>query len=239
MCRYIFLGFALSILSVKTACSQDLKFSIAPVYGSYNTVLLKDFQETLRNRAVIDFQLPIERTDDFPGYFGYELSLAVGLGKFEFGLQGASRSTGGRISYSDYSGQFAIDNYLTNKEVMVSVGIMLEKSDVSEIAAGINAGMAFTDHTWSSRLHLQGGEPLEQLLEFESLNKVLGVNFRYRYYLLSWAYAELIFRYDHHFTGELKWVEDNNAYLLDTVNGKVVQANWSGFRLGLGIGVKL
>lgn len=217
--------------------NKSIRISVNPVYGTYNMNAMKKFQDELYENANTSVGVPMALTNDFPGYYGYEVNLALNIEKLELGLMFASRSTGGRISYSDYSGKYNIDNYLKDMEVAVNVGYQALSSDRLELSINGTAGLAFTEHTLSSIFQLEGDSEQNEKYEFSSTNAILGPSLKLRYYPLKFVFVEVIGRYDLHISGKLAYSKNKEVYLEDS-NDDLVRANWSGFRAGAGLGFR-
>lgn len=216
---------------------NKIRVSFRPVYGTYSMNSMKNLQNELLDDAASATNVPFSITDNFPGYFGYEISLGMNVKSFEFGLQFASRSTGGRFSYSDYSGRFLIDNYLISKEITVHVGRKISKSDKIELFFGAIGGLAFTDHTLSSTFQLEGEDEFKERYQFSSSNIIVGPNISFRFFPIKYVFIDVNARYDLHLAGKLEYNQSEGNYLKNNDN-KEVKAEWNGIRGGLGIGFK-
>lgn len=218
-------------------CSQNISLSLNASYGTYNMKSMKGFQNELYNDVSSSIDVPFKITDDFPGFIGYELTAKLPQENFFYGLQLAFRSTGGRIAYADYSGKYKVDNDLVVFEAVGTVGINLYKRDHLFLNILGHMGAAYTQHELSSIFQLTGFEAESDLYEFYSLNVVLAVGTEAQYFLWENIFFRLNVRYDLHIPGELLLKENTEAFLQNSA-GSPVKVNWSGARVGLGVGYR-
>lgn len=227
-------------LSVPQLCfGQDISWSINAVYGSYQMKSMKDFQEELYNDVVSSINVPFKITDNFPGFIGYEISAEKQLdNKLFVGFKLAMMSTGGRISYADYSGKYSIDNKLQNYEGRGVIGTTVHKSKKLLLNISGHLGISLTNHELSSSLKLFNQTTQDYSYKFSSLNLVLAAGSELRYFVLKKIFINVQARYDVHLSGKLNYKENSNAYLQNN-EGNAVKSDWSGVRGGVGIGMKL
>ncbi|MTI22917.1 hypothetical protein E1176_17930, partial [Fulvivirga sp. RKSG066] len=130
---------------------------------------MSNFQKELYMDAISSLDVPFKITDDFPGYIGYELTTKIPQANYSYGVNFAFRSTGGRISYSDYSGKYTIDNKVRAYECMGSIGTNLYK--IKKISFDLSGylGIAYTDYQLSSAFQINDLESEFSSISFSSL----------------------------------------------------------------------
>lgn len=217
---------------------QEYSFSINAMYGTYQMASMKKFQSDLYQNVSSSVNVPFKITDEFPGFIGYELSANMSLKKFFFGFQLATRSTGGRISYADYSGKYNIDNKLLNFEGHGVIGTTVYNTEKLTLNVAGQIGVALTNHELSSSLQLTNQNEQAESFKFSSLNVIVAAGSELRYYILNNVFVNFKARYDLHIPGKLTYKENTNAYL-ENDNGEEVKVDWSGIRGGIGIGLRI
>lgn len=224
--------------SLQLSFGQDLSLSINAVYGSYQMNSMKGFQEELYNDVVSSIDVPFKITDNFPGFIGYEISAEKQIDNELFvGFKFAMRSTGGRISYADYSGKYNIDNKLRNYEGRGVIGTTVHKSEKLLLNISGHLGIAFTNHELLSSVQVFD-QTTQDSYKFSSLNLILGIGSELRYFVLQKVFINVQSRYDVHLSGKLNYKENSDAYLQNN-EGSPIKCDWSGVRGGLGIGMKI
>ena len=234
--RYLLICTFWCTLPGLTLC-QSYSISLNAVYGSYDMSDLRKFQNEIYEDVSSDLSVPFRMLDEFPGYLGYELHFGVDLSKFQYGVQAAYRSTGGKISYSDYSGKYNIENHLNSIEFSAFAGIKpYEANKISILLTG-SAGISLTNHTLSSIFQITNTPVQDEEVEFSSINAVLAPGAKIQYLLHKNLFIDFSLRYDIHIQGKLNLKENDQAFLTDR-EGNPITANWSGLRAGIGVGVK-
>ncbi|MFV0537347.1 MAG: hypothetical protein ACK5M3_08230 [Dysgonomonas sp.] len=76
-------------------------------YGKYDMGDMKDALELFKSSMKEQLGgLDIRTVDNFPGYITHTLEVGHKVGKSEFGLKSSFYTTGGKLSYADYSGGY-------------------------------------------------------------------------------------------------------------------------------------
>lgn len=111
MKKYIFL-----IVFVLASFSAKAQFTISYSAG-YGTYEMDDMKKLMSNgftglNSKIP-NIPFSLVSNFPGYVTHRADLSYLIGQQEFGVTGSFLTTGGKIAYSDYSGEY-IEKLTTN-----------------------------------------------------------------------------------------------------------------------------
>jgi hypothetical protein len=77
-------------------------------YGTYSMSSMKDLQSFIKQET----EIGLEIVESFPAYLNYSAGYGFGHGKNMYGSIIRFASTGGRLSYSDYSGSYNNDQLL-------------------------------------------------------------------------------------------------------------------------------
>ena len=88
----------------------------------YNTVEKPNLNEL--NQSLLE-ALPFQAgiVDDFPDYVYFQGAFLIYLQNFDWGINMAYTSTGSRISYEDYSGNYTQDNFVS----AFNIGFLIQK----------------------------------------------------------------------------------------------------------------
>lgn len=105
MKRHIFLTVASLLLCITANAQFSIGYSVG--YGSYKMGEMKPIMDLYFEMAVLQYpNLPFELTSNFPGNTTHTLELGYMLNKHELGLKATYMTTGGKVAYSDYSGEY-------------------------------------------------------------------------------------------------------------------------------------
>ncbi len=119
------------LISSNLYSQTNYPFDMEPGFGfelqiGYPTLNLDPLKET-RDNGLTSFEFPAKVTDDYPHlpYFQGELLYCSKL--FDLGLAFSFLTTGTRVHYSDYSGEYKFDNVISNYEY----GLIIKTKDVN------------------------------------------------------------------------------------------------------------
>ena len=202
-------------------------------YGSFQMTSIKKFQAGLQGQ--LDFDA--KTVDEFPSYFTFKgTALVYEVNDLAFGFSIGQVSTGGRISYADFSGSIKIDNNLRGFLLGPVVEYNLSESNSSQFNLTLNPYVNFTKHSLRAETILLQ-EVDVTTVAFESTNYGLEGGFNYRHFVGNFFVQGLAgFNFD--LGGKIKSPQNRNAVLADE-SGNDVSSNWSGYRVSLGIGMRL
>jgi hypothetical protein len=96
-----------SIFICFNSFSQTGKIFLEANYNSFSHTSLSDFQEEFKNDLV---PIPLQTTDDFPANIGFTVGYEITDSNIALFL--GYNSTGGKLSYSDYSGVVRLEESL-------------------------------------------------------------------------------------------------------------------------------
>jgi hypothetical protein len=129
----------LTILFLIPLATDAQKWNVSPAffYGTFNMSSMKDLQENMARWN----SFPAKVVDDFPGNIGYSFQAGYSVSKrVEIGLRYQFTSTGGRVDYGDYSGEFGYDYLLKSNSVGIFTTIRLNSSTQWPICISFAAG---------------------------------------------------------------------------------------------------
>ncbi|MFI1772615.1 hypothetical protein [Thalassobellus citreus] len=221
--------FLLSCISL-ISYSQNGGVFIELNYNTFSHASLKSFQQEFIKDIP---EIPIEVNDNFPSNIGF--TLGYKLSNINTSLFFSYNSTGGKISYSDYSGVIRITQPLNAYAFGGEYQIKLSNSKKG-------FSIAIRGFSMLSNLKIENyTQILEDItnenIKFQSMNFGIGGRLIYEY-PLSFFIIKASLGFDITFGGTLKFKE-NSDYYLENNNEDKVKTNWSGLRTGLGIEIPI
>ncbi len=228
--RHYFLGLFIALSSFY-GFGQAGSIYLEANYNTFSHSSLKNFQEEFVNDIP---EIPVQVNDNFPGNLGFTLGYKVNSinGSFFFGYT----TTGGKISYSDFSGVVRIIQPLKGYTIGGDYQIPLLKDKKS------NLNLAFRGLITLSDFEVKTYERLldnfaENSLGFRSIDYGVGVNLIYEYPIWFFSLRASLGA-DMVLGGKLIFDDDNELYLEDN-SGDKVKTGWTGFRSGIGVSIPL
>lgn len=104
MKKYILL-FVLIAFSWQVNAQFSVTYSAG--YGDYKMTNLKSLLNEIESGISSQYpNIPFKITDNFPGYINHNLDFSYRIKKHEFGIKNTYLTTGGKVAYSDYSGEY-------------------------------------------------------------------------------------------------------------------------------------
>ena len=206
---------------------QESKLFLDIDYNTFSHSKLKQFQEEF----VQDLEpVRVKTVDNFPANVGF--TLGYEFVSIKTAIYFSYNTTGGKISYGDYSGQIRILQPVTGYSIGGIYHIDLIKGSPSKLKLGlksINTFSFFKIDNYSKSNNTTTSESFK----FSSRDIGLG-SFLLFEQPLSIFSLRIKAGYDYVFGGKLIFSENKEAYL-ENNRGSAVRTNWSGIRTGLGI----
>jgi len=202
---------------------------------SYNTFAhnsLSEFQEDfIRDIDLVTLKV----NDDYPANFGYALGVKVENINTQFFVN--YNATGGKISYSDFSGTLRVTELLKGYSLGGEYQVELSNNnDQGSFLIGFRGFVTFSKLELNSYSKIQGSTS-EETIYFAGRDFGLGLRGIYDI-PISIIKLRLHAGYDFSIGGKLIFSDDRD-YHLQNNNEKAVKTGWSGLRAGLGIVVPL
>jgi hypothetical protein len=229
--RRLTFPFILLLMVHSAAIAQYWVGSLGINYGTYSMESAKEFQRSIGSSAV-----PLEIVESFPARVGFEGSILRSFGKFSLGTYFSTASTGGRVSYADYSGSINHDIVANNGIVAVQLEGAVLKKDTWELFFSFRNGFSFNTMKYIQAYQI-GNDAQQSEQKFRSINIMvspgLGSRFFYKNFFLhpEVRYESHIIKSDLHYDGA------GDVYL--EVNGERFQLGWDGIRVCLSIGYRI
>lgn len=222
------------LLIFTTTCvfSQKGKFFFETNYNTFSHSSLKEFQ----NEFIKDITfVSLNRDDDFPSNIGF--SAGYKISKFNTAFFVAYNTTGGKISYSDFSGLIRVSEELKGYTVGGEYQLDLRNEDYKgDFFVGFRGFVTFSSLEIDS--HTQIGTSVnEDFISFSSRDFGLGTRIIYEY-PISFFKFRVILGFDYVIGGELKF-DDNNDFYLQNNKEEKVKTGWTGLRTGIGFSIPI
>lgn len=194
-------------------------------YNSFFHTSLKDFQQEFVNDIT---EVDVKVNDNFPANIGF----AVGYKIEDIGVSiyAAYNSTGGKISYSDFSGVIRLTQPLNGYTLGGIYEIPI--NSIENLSFGLKASVTYSTFGVHSYNELNGSSQ-EQKIDFHSFDIGLGGNLIYEY-PVGFVRLRSSIGFDFVYGGKLILNDDNDLFLEDN-SGSPVRTGWSGLRMALGI----
>ena len=193
------------------------------------TYTMKDLKK-LNNLVLEDLPVEAKITDNFPVTPSWRIGfLPLLYNSFSAGVAGTYQSTGSRISYVDYSGEYKLDQIVSSYDISLMVRFRLKESRLN-LYGTTYLSYAFTRLKLSEMI-------LEESMEYKfssgSLQFEPCLNLGYAFHSFEFL-ANLGYVVD--FGGKLYSMDEDDVKLINPDTNERMKSNWSGLRFGLSIG---
>lgn len=209
----------------------QVRFSLSMGYGSYAMDDLKDVQEAINNQnGIVDLQ----SLTSFPSYFQYEGGMQYDFKNgFMTGLLVGYGSTGAHSNYSDYSGSITADQLIHYTSLTLSLGFVANPDKKWQFSFDLRPAAYFNtlQLTFDQQI---GTEKIHDEYDFKSRNITLQpTGMINRKFGAFGIYASAGFSINLK-GGKLALTDNKDSYLINSSSDPAI-ADWSGFRIGMGI----
>ena len=206
--------------------SQQGKLFFETNYNTFSHSSLKQFQEEFKTDIA---PIPVKTVDDFPANIGFTLGYEIVESKTAIFL--GYNTTGGKLSYSDYSGIIRLEESLNGITFggIYYVNLNKEKQDFKIGFKGFGMYSSLNLNSYSEI----GTNIQQDNIDFQSFDFGIGAQLNYEY-PLSFFIIRANIGFDVVLGGKLKFKDNNEAHLINN-SGEDVKTGWSGLRTGVGI----
>lgn len=219
------------MLASFTVSGQHWIFSIGGNYGTYSMKSMEQLQKNLKYSS----EYPVKVVESFPSRPGFELSFMRTFKKNSIGAFLSTASTGGRLSYADYSGELNYDLIVN----MTSIAFNYEHTMVQkrwwELFISLRNGISFNELDITNEVRI-GSESASETERFESKNITLYPGVGTRIFYQKFFLRPEIGYEAHIFKDNLRFKGREDAYL--ELNSTQFKAEWDGLRLSLHLGYR-
>jgi hypothetical protein len=214
----------------KTDAQVFVKFN----YNFFNMSSLKDLQRELLSDLTtqgIDAQI----TESYPAHLGFQIGLLFLLnpsGDRDLWLGGFYdyATTGGRVHYSDYSGEVKADQIANAYSVGGIISLNASDDELLKLDVSLSARLIFSDLDNEFLLRI-GEDEQKETLSFSSFSFGIEPTITPSIVLSNFNLG-LPVSYLVSIPTTLEYSRNSNAYLVNN-SGDKVSIDWSGLKLGL------
>ncbi len=228
--KYLHLSILASLVLSGSCIAQTGSIFIETNYNTFTHSSLKSFQEEFINDIP---EVPIQVNDNFPAHFGFTVGYTINA--ISSSLFFNYNTTGGKISYSDFSGTIRTTQLLKGYTVGGSYLLKIIK-DSEKLHLGLKAFSTFSSLEVSNYGQLLDTVN-EATIDFRSIDIGIGANLIYEH-PISFFKLRAVIGYDLVLGGKL-FFKENKDFHLENNTGDTVKTGWSGLRTGIGISVPL
>lgn len=213
-------------------------YCFSQLHASFSTGIAGfDMKDMKKHQLEIKAQFPtdVRIVESFPAYWFYKGSLSGEItNALRLGGAVGLTSTGGRLSYRDYSGEIECDQSTTAWMAAVQSELLLNPDGKLPISFAFETGAAFGRYNVDIAVELNNTRESEAI-SFRSTNIFVEPGMRAYKSIAGPLSASLNAAY--HFTlfkSRQSLAENSELFLLDD-SGNQVRLDWSGVRIGIGL----
>lgn len=232
MKKQIILYVAILLLSVSIK-AQGNGIYIEVNYNTFLHTNLKSFQEEF----IADIsEIQLIKNDEFPSNIGFTLGYKISA--INTSIFTSYTSTGGKVSYSDYSGIIritqAIQGFTLGSEYLLNLNS--KANNKGEFDLGLRGFFTFSELEIESYTSLTDQSETDSV-GFNSMDLGGGIRLIYEY-PVAFFKLRASFGFDAVIGGKYIFKDDQKLYLEDN-SGNQVRNGWTGLRAGIGVTIPM
>jgi hypothetical protein len=214
------------------ASAQMVRLSYGPGIGAYSMKPLKD----LNRYSIQNLPFAAKLTDNFPVTISHEVTLSLSVKRFGIGFSYDYNTTGSRITYKDYSGQYTDDLSLEANLPSLFINYIAIRYYKLDVEVQTRAGYISTSIN-NHNLEKIDEEMSENHLYATSESWFVNpaVSFVYKPFRIVNVGISAGYLYD--FRGKVK--NNDGLKFINPQTTKAVKTDWSGFRANVSIMVNI
>lgn len=226
------IAYLILFLAIAGANAQSGSIFAEINYNTFSHEKLKSFQQEF----VLDIpEVDVRVNDNFPSYFGFTAGYKINA--INTSIFGSYTSTGGKISYSDFSGVIRLTQPVKGYTIGGIYHLNILKNDPDNSFTLSLKGFA----TYST-LDIQSfnetlGAVTQDEIGVHSIDYGVGVGIIYEY-PISVIILRASLGFDAVLGGKLTLDEDSDFFIEDN-GGNAVRTGWTGLRTGIGIAIPI
>ncbi len=223
----------LLVISLPGYCFSQLHVSFSTGLAGFNMKEMKEHQSELKAQFPTDVRV----VEAFPAFWFYELSLKGEItNQVRIGGAIGFTSTGGRMSYRDYSGEIECNQMTTALIAAIQSEVILNPNAKLPISLTCKTGADFSRYNLDISVDVNNTKDADNI-KLNSINLFIEPGITACKRIVGKLSGTLNAGYNiNTFKGRQKLVNNNDLFLLDS-SGNEIRLNWSGFRLGVGLSV--
>jgi hypothetical protein len=203
-------------------------------FAGYGTYQMRDLKNLLQVELE-EVEIPVRITENFPPYVNGGFQVGVHHDFFETGFRYGHYSTGGRVHYKDYSGEYGFDVTMNAHTIGAFTRMVLFEKQKFQLKGAV-AGLACFSYGKIEEYLIVNGEKDNLLLEVASTSFVLEPSLVPTLQVADVLYVGLSLGCALDLGGGLHLAEDREAKLVDN-KGEPITTNWYGIRTGILLGI--
>ena len=198
-------------------------------YNTFSHGSLKEFQqEFVDDVPEVDLRI----NDDFPSNFGFTVGYRID--PVNISIFGSFNSTGGKISYSDYSGTIRLTQPLNGYTFGGVYEIYL--GNQNNLSLGLKGFSTYSSLKIISFNEIANSTDRQEL-KLHSIDYGIGASLIYEY-PVGFITLRASAGFDFVLGGKLFFNDEDNLYV-ENNNGDPVRTGWTGLRTGIGVAIPL
>lgn len=220
------------LISIATASAPRIEIGYRLGYAGYLMHDLKDLQSEYVDEFQSTYEIPLKIISAFPPYYYSQLRFAFTLkGVLGLGVLAGYSTTGGKVHYSDYSGEISSKQLLKRKYFGLDLRYLTKETQIFNLVGGLQISHTTTDVDFREFLIVYE----DTLINNQSFQDTgFGVE---PYALMEFQFSFLSLG----LVGGGQWqfskpLESDKGVILRT-RSKKIYADWTGWRLGLEISI--
>lgn len=230
--RFVFILGSMLLFFVHSAKAQSGKLFFEFNYNTFSHGSLKNFQEEFANDIT---EVDVRINDNFPANYGFTIGYKIN--SINTSIFGSYTNTGGKISYSDFSGTIRLTQPLTG----YTLGGMYEFAllggeNTGELTLGMKGFATYSNFDIVSFNEINDSARTETI-STSSIDLGAGVGVIYEY-TISIIRLRASVGFDVVLGGKQFLKEDRDFFIEDN-SGSPVRTGWTGARLGIGASIPL
>lgn len=228
--RFIFFIGLITLFIVQPTNAQSGKIFFEFNYNTFFHGSLKKFQEEFVNDIT---EVDVQVNDNFPANYG--LTIGYKISSINTSIFGSYTNTGGKISYSDFSGIIRLTQPLTGYTLGGIYELeLLEAKNSGELILGAKGFATYSTLDIVSFNEINGSGGTETI-STSSIDLGAGIGLIYEY-PISIIKLRASLGFDVVFGGKQLLNEDRDFFIEDN-SGSPVRTGWTGARLGIGASI--
>jgi hypothetical protein len=217
------------ILTINTF-SQQGKVFFETNYNTFSHSSLSEFQQEFKADLI---PIPLKTVDDFPANIGFTVGYEIDNSDVAIFL--GYNSTGGKLSFSDYSGVVRLEESL-NAITFGGIYYVNLNPEKKNFRIGFKGFSMFSSLNLDSYSEI-GNNIEEDNIDFQSFDFGVGAQLNYEY-PLSFFIIRANIGFDLVLGNKLTF-KDNTEFHLTNNADEQVTTGWSGLRTGIGVAIPI
>jgi len=217
------------------SCFAQFHVSLSTGLAGFSMKDMKQHQLELKRQ----FPTDVKVIESFPSFWFYDLSFTGEITKrIRVGGTAGFTSTGGRMSYRDYSGKIECNQTTTAWTIAIKGEMLANPGSKWPVFFTAKTGSAFGLYNLDVLVDVDGDNSKDNV-KFQSINVFIEPGITASKNIVGPLSATLSAGYNLNVVMGKQKLYSHNEYYLQNNAGAKVPLDWSGFRVGVGVSVAL